>query len=91
MQLLETDTKKYTISLDGYNEKTPVVLKYIADSILLLIPIIDGILLQAPDFEQKALWIFIWSTFGVMFKFITKFISEFPKRKARAKKVVVTD
>mgnify|MGYP001766899241 CR=1 FL=1 len=79
MKLLETASTTYKLTKDGYSRKTPIILKYIADSILVLIPIVDGILLQAPDFEAKLLVSFIWSTFGVLFKFVTKFISEFPK------------
>jgi hypothetical protein len=80
MQLLETKTTDYHLSLVGYNKQTPIVLKYIADSILVLIPAIDGLLLLLPGVEERVWLIFGWTTFAVLFKFITKFISEFPKR-----------
>lgn len=79
MQLLETNKATYKLSRGGYHRPTPIVLKYIADAILTLIPVVDGIMLGLPEFPAKGWVIFGWSTFGVLFKWVTKFVSEFPK------------
>ena len=79
MRVYSDNTTEYRISAGGYNKPTPIVLKYIADGILTLIPLVDGIMLGLPEFPAKGWIIFGWSTFGVLFKFATKFISEFPR------------
>lgn len=80
MQLLETETTKYRISLDGYNKKTPIILKYIADFvIIILMPAGEAILAHLQTLHPTPWTMFWWATGCAIFKLITKFISEFPK------------
>ena len=79
MEIYNTNDTTYKISVSGYNKKTPRKLKYIADCILILIPAVDGILLAAPVLPHRDWIIFGWTTFGILFKGVTKFIEEMPK------------
>jgi hypothetical protein len=77
MQILNSS---YSIHPSNYNKRTPAILRYIADFIILvLMPAGDGILAACPPFESKEWFMFGWTTFCVLFKATTKFISDFPK------------
>lgn len=85
MTLLETSKKQFKISLDGYHRPTPVVLKYIADFVIFtLIPAGDAIIASMPDFNNKEWMIVGWTAFCLLFKAVTKFVSEFPKANEQA-------
>jgi len=82
MQIFETKTRKYKISLKGYHSQTPVILKYVADFVIFaLMPAVDAIILQVDSIypENKGMVMFWWGIFCVLFKLITKFIEGFPK------------
>lgn len=82
MQLLETKTTQYKISLKGYHSRTPAILKYIADFVIFaLMPAVDAIILQVDSIfpDNKGVIMFWWGLGCVMFKLITKFIEGFPK------------
>jgi hypothetical protein len=69
--------KKYNIKASNvYTKHTPLWLKKTADIILGLILVIDTSMLTIPDFHGKE-WI-AWgcTTFGLLFKFATKSITE---------------
>ena len=65
MEILKTG---YGISTENYTRRTPIVLKFIADIMLL----IAGITEILPDFSGKE-WIVAG---GIAFKIISKFITE---------------
>jgi hypothetical protein len=79
MELLTTENTTYKLSIEGYNKKTPIILKYIADGLLGLSVAISGLLAVSPDFPGKEWVMFGCNAFSVLFKYFTKFISEFPK------------
>jgi hypothetical protein len=80
MQILETDTKKYKISIKGYHSRTPEILRYVADFVIFaLMPVGNVLLASLPGIDEKVWLMFGWTTFCALFKLTTKFISEFPK------------
>ena len=66
----------YSIHPENYNRKTPVVLKKIADMILATILVVDPILMSVPDFNGKEWVTWGWNAFAVIFKFITKMVTD---------------
>jgi hypothetical protein len=74
MQILKSN---YGIKLSNYNKPTPLLLKYISDFLLVLIPVIDGLMMQIPDFHGKEWVVFGWNAFAVIFKMATKFIADY--------------
>jgi hypothetical protein len=80
MQLLKTKSADFHVSIKGYHERTPLILKYIADFIQYPFMLAgDGIIAGLPEFEHKVWWVFGWTTLCSLFKLVTKFITEFPK------------
>lgn len=81
MKLLEHNKSEYHVSVKGYNERTPQILKYIADFIQYPLMLAgDGLIVALPEFENKIWWVFGWTAFCTIFKLITKFVTEFPKK-----------
>jgi hypothetical protein len=67
----------YSIHPDNYNKRTPVTLKKVADTLLVSILAIDPLLqTQLPDFKGKEWVIFGWNFFVVIFKLVSKFITD---------------
>ncbi len=66
----------YTFKASNYNKKTPVNLKKIADIVLATILVIDPIMMGVPDFAGKEWVTWGWSAFAVLFKFITKMVTD---------------
>ena len=71
--------KGYSIHPKNYNKRTPIVLKAIADTLLLSIIAVDPLIQQIPDFDKKEWVIWGWNVVVVIFKFITKTITEIQK------------
>jgi len=73
MQLINSD---YSLEFKNYSKKTPVVLKQIADLLLLLIPVVETVSLTCPDFPSKK-WVF-WGIITVfsLFKVVSKFVAD---------------
>jgi len=73
MQLLD---EKYSLEFKNYNKPTPVILKQIADLLLVLIPFVETVRLTCPDFNGKK-WVF-WGiiTAFSLFKVISKFVAD---------------
>jgi len=66
----------YSIHPENYSKRTPVTLKKIADIILATILVIDPIMMEVPDFAGKEWVTWGWSAFAVLFKFITKMVTD---------------
>jgi hypothetical protein len=66
----------YDIHPANYSKKTPVTLKAIADIILLTIVVVDPLINSMPDFQGQEWVKWIWTTFAVLFKFVTKMVTE---------------
>jgi hypothetical protein len=78
MKLLNSN---YSIEAGNYNKPTPKKLKLLADILLFIIMVIDFAtpwLHEMPEIKEKLWIIWIVSGVGVLFKFITKYISEHP-------------
>lgn len=71
MDVLNTKTKTYKLSPQGYTEKKPWLLKLLADLGLLVAAIVEIM----PDIPGRGWIVFL----GISFKLITKFISEHPR------------
>ena len=68
---MEISKSGYSVSHKNYRKPTPERLKYIADLGLLISMLLE----LAPSFPGRE-----WVVFGgIVFKFITKFISEHPE------------
>jgi hypothetical protein len=73
MQLINGD---YSLEFKNYSKKTPVILKQIADLLLVLIPVVETISLTCPEFTGKK-WVF-WGiiTAFSLFKVVSKFVAD---------------
>jgi len=66
----------YNIHPENYNKPTPALLKRIADVLLITIIAVDPLMAQLPDFEGKQWVTWGWNTFVVVFKLVSKLITE---------------
>jgi len=73
MQLIND---KFSLEFENYNKKTPVILKQVADLLLVLIPVVETVSLTCPEFPGKK-WVF-WGiiTLFSLFKVISKFVAD---------------
>jgi hypothetical protein len=67
---------KYSIKPENYHKRTPLILKKIADILLATILVVDPLMLSIPDFPNKEWVIWGWTAFVVLFKFVSKTITE---------------
>lgn len=66
----------YSLAPENYHKKTPVILKKIADILLATILVVDPLMISIPDFAGKEWVVWGWNAFTVIFKFITKMITD---------------
>ena len=69
----------YDIHPANYTKKRPETLKKIADLLLLVtlvVTLIDPLINSIPDFEGKNWLIWGWTAFSVIFKFVSKMVTE---------------
>jgi hypothetical protein len=73
MQLMNSN---YSLKVKNYSKPTPVILKQIADLLLVLIPVVQTVSLTCPDFPGKQ-WVF-WGiiTLFSVFKIVSKFVAD---------------
>jgi len=66
----------YSIHPANYNCRTPVTLKKVADILLATILVVDPVMLTIPDFEGKEWVCWGWNLFVILFKFISKMVTD---------------
>jgi hypothetical protein len=66
----------YDLHPANYSKPTPVTLKKVADFLLATILIVDPLIISIPDFPQKEWVLWIWNAFAVLFKFVSKMVTE---------------
>jgi hypothetical protein len=66
----------YSIAPGNYHKRTPVTLKKIADILLATILVVDPLMISIPDFAGKEWVVWGWNAFAVLFKFITKMVTD---------------
>jgi hypothetical protein len=66
----------YSFHPANYSKKRPVTLKIVADILLSTILVIDPLIISIPDFPQKEWVLWGWNAFVVIFKLISKCITQ---------------
>ena len=66
----------YSIHPVNYSKRTPVTLKKIADILLATILVVDPVIIAIPDFAGKEWMIWGWNLFVVLFKLISKMVTD---------------
>jgi hypothetical protein len=66
----------YSIHPENYHKRTPVTLKKVADILLATILVVDPLMLSIPDFQGKEWVTWGWNALCVIFKLISKFITD---------------
>jgi len=66
----------YSIKPANYNKRRPEALRKIADILLATILVVDPVIIAIPDFEGKEWVCWGWTLFVVLFKFISKMITD---------------
>jgi len=73
MQILNS---KYSIKPENYNKRTPAILKKIADMLLASVLVVNPVIIAIPEFEGREWFIWGWNMLVVLFKLVTKTITE---------------
>lgn len=66
----------YSVHPKNYNQRRPEKLRRIADILLATILVVDPVMITIPDFPGKEWFCWSWNLFVVIFKFVSKTITD---------------